>query len=95
MLVSRDASEEEYLNKRVELGLDEPFLTQLGKFLTDTFLHFDFGKSYMTKTSISRDIGPRMVRTMELGLLAAAFAMITGILLGITAATHVKESLNK
>lgn len=91
MLVSRDATEEEYLNKRVELGLDEPFLTQLGKFLTDTFLHFDFGKSYMTKTSISRDIGPRMVRTMELGLLAAAFAMITGILLGITAATHVKK----
>lgn len=89
MLVGLEATEEQYQAKRAELGLDEPLLNQMGKFLSDLFFHFELGTSYMTKMPIAKEIGPRLQRTLYLGLIGVSFAMITGLLLGIAAATHM------
>ena len=90
-LLGTEATEEEIEAKRTELGLDKPFLVQLGNYLVDLFFHFDLGTSYMTKTSIAKEIGARLQRTILMGTLGTLFGMITGLLLGINAAIHVNR----
>lgn len=90
-LLGIEATDEEIAAKRAELGLDKPYIVQLGKYLSDMFLHFDLGTSYMTKTSIAKEIGPRLGRTLVMGTLGTLFGMITGTLLGISAAVHVNR----
>ena len=74
--------------KREQLGLTQPFLVRLGKYMSDVFLRFDLGKSWITGVSISASIPERMGRTMTLAVVTLIIAFGLGIPLGITAATH-------
>ena len=56
VILSLNATDEEILAKRAELGLDQPYIVQLGRYLSNVFLHFDFGKSYLNNTSIAGEI---------------------------------------
>ena len=50
------ASEEDLQLIRESLGLNDPFIVRLGRFLSDTFIRFDFGKSWMTGAKINEQI---------------------------------------
>jgi peptide/nickel transport system permease protein len=76
----------EYL--RTQMGLDKPYIVQLGAFLRDTFLRFDLGTSYTSKGSIAAEIAVRFPRTLNLALWSMIVSVVIGLPLGIVAAVH-------
>lgn len=81
------ATTQDIQDMREILGLNEPFLTQLGNYLWD-LLHLDFGTSYTYKIPVIEEFAIRLPRTLLLGLISIALNILIGIPLGITAATH-------
>lgn len=76
----------EQLNEiRRTIGIDEPLPVQLWLFLTNA-LRGDFGVSYYGGQDAMRTVVSRLGPTLELSLIALAFAVIVGVPLGIAAA---------
>ena len=88
IILGTTATEADLLAKRVELGLDQPFLVRLAQYMSDVFLHFDMGNSWITNIDIMSSIAERMPRTLVLALVTLIIAYGLGIPLGIMAATH-------
>ena len=88
IILGTTATEADLLAKRVELGLDQPFLVRLAQYMSDVFLHFDMGNSWITNIDIMSSIAERMPRTLVLALVTRIIAYGLGIPLGIMAATH-------
>lgn len=83
-----NATEADLIIKREQLGLNDPYIVQLGRFLYDTFIRQDFGTSYLTNTPVIKEIAVRFPRTLQLALLCIVIQVIVGIPLGLIAATH-------
>ena len=62
LILGADATEEQILIKEHELGLDQPYVIRLGNFLKQTFVDFDFGRSYWTNTSVTEELMARFPR---------------------------------
>ena len=88
IILGSTALESDLEAKREELGLNDPYLVRLADYLTDTFIRFDFGTSWITSVPILDSIKERLPRTITLTLVTAVIAFGLGIPLGITAATH-------
>lgn len=88
MTLSSEATEEEVEAQRANLGLDRPYIVQLGDFLSDIFIHGDFGTSYMYNTNITDELWTRFPRTLLIGCLSIIIAVGLGVPLGVTAAKH-------
>lgn len=88
LILGSHATEEAYLAKRIELGLDDPYLVRLSRFLKESFLEFDFGSSWFTNIPVSTSIAEKMPRTIALTLVITLISYSIGIPLGIIAATH-------
>lgn len=86
LLLTEDATEEQRMALRHELGLDQGYFKRLSDFLSNTFIHFDLGTSYISKTDIAAEIRVRLPRTMLLGLLSMLIGVGVGVPLGIVAA---------
>lgn len=56
IMLGSTASEYELAEMREQLGLNRPFIVQLGEFLSDVFLHFDLGESYLTGAPVAGEI---------------------------------------
>jgi peptide/nickel transport system permease protein len=82
------ATEADFAAKRAELGLDNPYIVRLATFLSDTFIHFDLGVSWISNVSIADTLVERLPRTLILSLITTLFSFGIGIPLGIVAATH-------
>lgn len=82
------ATEEELHYIREGLGLNDPFFIRLGRFLSDTFIHFDFGKSWNTNADIAASIAERLPRTFSLSLATLLISVGIGIPLGIIASVN-------
>jgi oligopeptide transport system permease protein len=69
-------------------GLDQPILTQYGRYLR-AVLHGDFGPSFKYKDfSVTELIGQGFPVSLELGAAAMALALILGVPIGTFAALH-------
>ena len=88
IIAGSSATEEELEYIRTNLGLHDPFFVRLGRFLSDTFIKFDLGTSWMTGASIKASIIDRLPRTFLLSLVTLFISMIIGIPLGIIAAVN-------
>ena len=88
IILGAEATEAELQSKREALGLNRPFLIQLGSYMKNVFLHFDFGTSYITNNSITKELLARLPRTALVGFVSMLLMLIVGIPLGITAAVH-------
>lgn len=73
---------------RVKMGLNDPFLIQLGRFLRDIFLRLDFGESYQFRVPVIEAFAERLPRTLKLGLISVLIQTAIGIPLGVSAAIH-------
>ncbi|MCD8020944.1 MAG: ABC transporter permease [Clostridiales bacterium] len=88
LLLGAQASSETVEAKRAALGLDKSYLSQLGTFMVNTFVKFDFGTSWATNTYIVSDLAERIPRTLILGLSAMVLNVVLGTLMGIYAAIN-------
>lgn len=68
-------------------GMDKPLLEQYGTYLRDVVTRLDFGPSLKQRgRMVSEVIGDGLQVSAKLGLIAAAAATVTGVLLGAIAA---------
>ena len=68
-------------------GLDKPLLQQYGTYMKDILTKFDFGPSLKQKGRDVIDIiGDGLKTSVKLGLIAAVWGSVTGIVLGAVAA---------
>lgn len=81
-------TQEDIARLREQLGLNEPFYVQLGEFLYNSFLKFDFGNSYVYKTPVVTELMIRLPRTLKLGIISIVLSAVIGIPLGVNAALH-------
>lgn len=88
IILGTTATEADLIAKRVELGLDQPYIVRLATYMSDVFIHFDFGNSWITNVDIISTIMDRMPRTLTLTVVTLMIAFGLGIPLGIMAATH-------
>lgn len=88
IILGASATDEQIANLRETLGLNKPFLVQLGEFLYNTFIRFNLGTSYISKENIMSQIMVRLPRTLLISLICMILSTIIGIPLGIVAAVH-------
>ena len=84
-IAGRAATAETVENIRQQLGLDQPFLVQYGRYLGG-LMQGDLGRSYLQKTEVSELILSRLPATLQL-MAAGIFAeLVLGLSMGIAAA---------
>lgn len=79
------ATEEEVNALREEMGLNDPFLVQYGRYIWNA-LHGDLGKSYQTRQPVIDSIIQRYPTTLTLAFGAILIAILVGVPLGILSA---------
>lgn len=72
---------------RAELGLDQPYFVQLGRYLYN-LCRLDFGKSWVSGVPVSSELAVRMPLTIGIGTVSILITAAAGILLGVTAAVN-------
>ena len=99
LMLGLDAKEAVLKAKRAELGIDQPYLVQLGKYLYKSFIPktieytgkigiFDFGNSWKFGVPVFNEMKLRLPRTILIGLGGMLLSVTLGTYLGIFAATH-------
>ena len=79
---------------RVQLGLDQPFLTQLGRWLWG-LTQGDLGRSILLGRNVSTAIGERIPITLALALLSFLLTLAIGIPCGIIAALRANTWIDQ
>ena len=88
MQLGADFTEEAYQELRHSLGLDRPFIIQIGEYMYNLFFKLDFGVSWATGASVADQLMIRVPRTLKLGIFSIIISSVVGILLGVNAAVH-------
>lgn len=88
MMLGADATPADIEAKRAELGLNDPYIVRLVKFLRDVFLHFDFGRSWVYNVPVTAELLRRLPRTLIIAAACILLQILVGIPLGIIAAIN-------
>jgi peptide/nickel transport system permease protein len=81
-MLGQDATPEDRVRVTKQLGLDQPFYVQYAQFVKRA-LQGDFGLSLRQAQPVSRLISERLPATLELSLVAAIFALVGGVSMGV------------
>ena len=84
-LLGQDATPQQIIDLRADLGLDKSFIVQFWNFLGNA-VQGEFGLSLRQGSKVSRLIAERFPATLELALVAAGLALVLGIPMGVYAA---------
>ncbi|GAA4103755.1 ABC transporter permease [Nocardioides kongjuensis] len=87
LLGNRSASPEQIARVEARYHLDDPFLVRYWTWLTDV-LHGDLGRSVAYKQDVLDLLGPRVLTTVGLVLLAGLLIAVAGVGLGLLAGTR-------
>lgn len=87
IMLGEAAAEADVIRLRTELGLDDPFLVQFGRYVKNAVVHQDIGRSYTTNRPVLELIMTRFPSTLKLAALGIMVAVIIGIPTGIISAT--------
>ena len=71
---------------RIEMGLNDSYVVQLGRFLENVFVHFDFGESWRTNQPVTDELVQRFPRTLALTGICIFLQIFIGTPLGIISA---------
>ena len=85
LILGDEASDEEVMELREEMGLNDPFAVRYVRFVAD-MLHGDLGISYRNNLEVSEQILQRLKNTMILAGAAVFIAVVIGIPVGIISA---------
>lgn len=88
MMLGSDASAADIAAKRAQLGLDQPYIVRLGKFVEGIVFHFDFGDSWVYNKPVTAELMNRFPRTLTIALICMGLQILVGIPLGIIAAVN-------
>ena len=94
MMVGQETSLEERAQLRVTLGLDDPIPVQFGRFVI-RMVQGNFGISYQIGRPVSELLVERLPATLELSGIAALFALLVGIPMGVFTALYPTRWLSK
>lgn len=86
LLCGPNATEAELAAKEAELGLDKPYLVQIGTYFWNILTKGSLGQSYVYKQPVLDMILLRLPITIKIGFFAALLSALIGIPLGILAA---------
>lgn len=84
-MLGEKATETQLELLRAELGLNDPYIVQYGRFMGD-ILQGDLGKSIHSKENISIEMMNKLPATIELTIFAMILAVAVGIIAGVIAA---------
>ena len=91
IILGDGATEEQYAAMRTQLGIDKPFLVQLGTYLWSIFTRFDFGSSWTYGIPVLQGLMERLPRTLIIGAFSMLFHVLIGVPVGIYAALHASK----
>lgn len=95
-MILGDAAQQEAVDQlREELGLNDPYIVQLGRYLKDVIFHLDLGESYSTGKSVFGEIAQRFPTTLTLASLSVGIAVLVGVSMGIISATKQYSIFDK
>ena len=87
IMLGESAPEAEVQRLRDDLGLNDPFFVQYGRYVKNAVVNQDLGRSYVTKRPVFDEIAARFPNTLKLAALGVLVAVIIGIPVGIISAT--------
>jgi peptide/nickel transport system permease protein len=84
-IAGRSATPQTVANIREQLGLDQPFVVQYGRYLFG-LLQGDMGRSYLQKTDVATLIMARLPASLLLMAAGIAAELVIGLAMGVSAA---------
>jgi peptide/nickel transport system permease protein len=93
-MVGQDTTQQDRDKLREQLGLNDPFVVQFARFVGRA-AQGNFGLSYQYARPVSELIVERLPATLELSLVAAGFALLLGIPMGIYTGLHRHSFLSQ
>jgi peptide/nickel transport system permease protein len=93
-MLGQDATPEERARLKADLGLDQPFIVQFGRFVGNA-AQGEFGLSLRQGRKVSTLIKERLPATLELSLAAVFIALLVGIPLGVYTALRRKGVISQ
>jgi len=93
-LLGQDATAEQRIQLRRDLGLDQPFMVQFAHFVGNA-VQGEFGVSLRQGRKVSVLIAERFPATFELAVVAALIGLLVGIPLGVYAALRRGRAMSQ
>lgn len=84
-IAGRSATPQTVANIRAQLGLDQPFIVQYGRYMAG-LVQGDLGRSYLQKTDVATLIWARLPASLLLMAAGIAAELVIGLSMGIMAA---------
>ncbi|MET3617228.1 peptide/nickel transport system permease protein [Peptoniphilus olsenii] len=81
-----NASEQAVQELREDMGLNDPFFVQYGRYIKNIVTKGDLGQSYITRNPVVKEIFSRAPATVKLAFFSILLAVIIGIPIGIISA---------
>ena len=88
LILGDTATEPEVAALRQDMGLNDPFIVQYGRYLKKAVFEGDLGTSYVTRRPVTTEIWARFPTTMLLAVLSVIVSVLIGIPAGIISATR-------
>src|SRR5690606_8070974 len=85
---------EQIAQRAAQLRLDQPLLTQLGRFVADAVTG-DFGTSFQSGEPVTALIAERLPTTLQLGVMALLVSVVLGVPLGLLSAVRQNSWLDQ
>ena len=87
IILGEQAADREIQMLREQMGLNDPFIVQYGRFARGVFTQLDFGRSWTTRAMVFDEVFNRFPTTLTLAATGVLVAVLIGIPVGIISAT--------
>ena len=87
-------TQEYYDEVKHDMGLDRPYIVQLGDYIWGVVTRLDLGTSYMTNRAVTEQISERVWVSVRIGLISVFMTALIGIPFGIIAAVKQNSPLD-
>ena len=87
IILGEQAADREIQMLREQMGLNDPFIVQYGRFARGVFTQLDFGRSWTTRAFVFDEVFNRFPTTLTLAATGVLVAVLIGIPVGIISAT--------
>lgn len=86
IMLGTEATPEGIAKMEEEMGLNDPYLVRLGRYIAAVVTRFDLGDSYRTKSPVRDEVFKRLGVTLKLAMISMVIGTILGMILGIISA---------